>query len=69
MLPIGGHYTMGPTGAALAVGFLGVQDVMPLHYGTFPILAGTPAQLREALAARGLGSVTVHEPKPGGTLG
>ena len=69
MLPIGGHYTMGPTGAALAVEFLGVQDVVPLHYGTFPILAGTPAQLREALAARGLGSVTVHEPKPGGTLG
>ena len=34
---------------------LGVQDVMPLHYGTFPILAGTPAQLREALAGRGLG--------------
>ncbi len=69
MLPIGGHYTMDPAGAALAIEFLGVDEVMPLHYGTFPILAGTPAQLRDALSARGLGSVRVHEPEPGGTLG
>src|SRR5919198_1959421 len=38
MLPIGGHYTMGPTEAAIAVGYLGVHDVIPLHFGTFPIL-------------------------------
>lgn len=69
MLPIGGHFTMDPTGAALAVEFLGVQDVLPLHYGTFPILVGTPDQLREALAGRGLGNVSVHAPRPGGTLG
>jgi hypothetical protein len=36
-----------------------------MHYGTFPILAGTPAQLREALAARGAGGIEVHEPSPG----
>ena len=60
---------MGPTGSALAVEFLGVDEVLPIHYGTFPILAGTPAQLRDALAARGLGSVRVHEPEAGGTLG
>ena len=69
MLPIGGHYTMDPTGAALAIEFLGVDEVMPLHYGTFPILAGTPSQLGDALSARGLGSVRVHEPEPGGTIG
>ena len=69
MLPIGGHYTMDPVRAAMAVEFLGVDEVIPLHYGTFPILAGTPAQLRDALAARGLGSVRVHEPEPGGTVG
>jgi len=69
MLPIGGHYTMDPSSAALAIEFLGVDEVVPLHYGTFPILAGTPAQLREALAARGLGSVRVHEPEPGETVG
>ena len=69
MLPIGGHYTMDPEGAALAIEYLGVDEIVPLHYGTFPVLAGTPAQLRDALGARGLGSVRVHEPKPGGTLG
>jgi L-ascorbate metabolism protein UlaG (beta-lactamase superfamily) len=67
-LPIGGHYTMGPEEAALAVGLLEVRDVIPMHYGTFPMLAGTPAGLRAALAARGLGSVTVHETTPGGTF-
>jgi L-ascorbate metabolism protein UlaG (beta-lactamase superfamily) len=68
MLPIGGHYTMDPAGAALAVELLGVGDVLPIHYGTFPALAGTPEQLREALAARGLGSVVVHELAPGASL-
>jgi len=68
MLPIGGHYTMGPAEAARAVELLGVQEVLPLHYGTFPILAGTPAALRDALANRGLGHVRVHEPEPGETI-
>jgi L-ascorbate metabolism protein UlaG (beta-lactamase superfamily) len=68
-LPIGGHFTMGPAEAALAVELLGVGDVIPMHYGTFPILTGTPAALREALAARGLDAVTVHETTPGGTFG
>ena len=35
---------------------------------TFPALAGTPAQLRDELAARGLGEVTVHAPAPGGVV-
>jgi L-ascorbate metabolism protein UlaG (beta-lactamase superfamily) len=69
ILPIGGHFTMGPEGAALAVELLGVMDVMPIHYGTFPALAGTPDQLRTALAARGLGDVVVHAPEPGGSIG
>ncbi len=64
-LPIGDHFTMGPTGAAMAVGLLGVQDVVPMHYGTFPILRGTPEQLRTALDERGLGSVQVHVPERG----
>jgi L-ascorbate metabolism protein UlaG (beta-lactamase superfamily) len=49
MLPIGGHFTMDPTGAALAAKLLKVKTVVPMHYGTFPALAGTPEQLREAL--------------------
>jgi L-ascorbate metabolism protein UlaG (beta-lactamase superfamily) len=52
-LPIGGHYTMGPAGAARAAELLGVRAVVPIHYGTFPILAGTPEQLREELLRRG----------------
>jgi L-ascorbate metabolism protein UlaG (beta-lactamase superfamily) len=69
LLPIGDHYTMDPTAAAIAVELLGVDAVIPLHYGTFPILSGTPDALRAALAARGLGHVTVHAPPPGGTIG
>jgi L-ascorbate metabolism protein UlaG (beta-lactamase superfamily) len=68
-LPIGDHFTMGPVEAALAVEFLGVDDVIPMHYGTFPVLTGTPDALRTALAARGLGNVTVHAPQPGGSIG
>jgi L-ascorbate metabolism protein UlaG (beta-lactamase superfamily) len=40
---------MDPTGAALAAKLLKVKTVVPMHYGTFPALAGTPEQLREAL--------------------
>ena len=64
-LPIGGHFTMDPRGAAAAVELLGVTTVVPIHYGTFPILAGTPDQLRLELAARGLASVQVLAPVPG----
>ena len=45
MLPIGGFYTMGPKAAALAVEFLQPKMVLPLHFGTFPPLTGTPAEL------------------------
>jgi L-ascorbate metabolism protein UlaG (beta-lactamase superfamily) len=69
MLPIGGHFTMDPLAAALAVEYLDVGDVVPMHYGTFPVLVGTPDQLRAALSDRGLGEVTVHAPAPGGTIG
>jgi L-ascorbate metabolism protein UlaG (beta-lactamase superfamily) len=68
MVPIGGHYTMDPDAAAIAIEYIAVDEVVPIHYGTFPILAGTPAALRAALADRGLGHVRVHEPEPGGTL-
>ena len=68
LLPIGGHFTMGPREAALAVELLGVKHVMPIHYGTFPLLAGTPAALRNELDARGLGEVEIHAPEPGGSV-
>ena len=61
MLPIGGHYTMGPKEAALAVKFLAPQFVLPVHFGTFPPLTGTPQQLA-ALVGSG---VQVVEWSPG----
>jgi len=62
-LPIGDFYTMGPEQAAKAVEFLGVKQVVPMHYGTFPALTGTPAKLRELLGGR----ADVIELQPGET--
>lgn len=45
MLPIGGHFTMGPKEAALAVKLLEPRVVLPIHFGTFPPLTGTPDAL------------------------
>jgi L-ascorbate metabolism protein UlaG (beta-lactamase superfamily) len=61
-LSIGDHYTMGPREAAKAVELLGVKRVVPMHYGTFPVLTGTPAELRKSVASQG---VEVFELKPG----
>jgi L-ascorbate metabolism protein UlaG (beta-lactamase superfamily) len=61
MLPIGGHYTMGPEEAAVATRFLGPEVVLPLHFGTFPPLTGTPEELATLVDA----SVQVVSWKPG----
>jgi L-ascorbate metabolism protein UlaG (beta-lactamase superfamily) len=63
-LPIGDHFTMGPEAAAKACELLGVKQVVPMHYGTFPLLTGTPARLRELVGPKG---VSVLELKPGET--
>jgi len=49
ILPIGGLYTMGPREAALACRLLRPQKVIPMHYGTFPPLAGRPEELAELI--------------------
>jgi L-ascorbate metabolism protein UlaG (beta-lactamase superfamily) len=51
LMPIDGHYNMGPREAAYAVNLLGVSRMIPYHYGTFPLLAGTPEELRSQLEA------------------
>lgn len=63
VLPIGGHYTMDPREAADALELLGVSRCIPCHYGTFPLLAGTPDELR-ALAT----GVEIIAPEPGETV-
>jgi L-ascorbate metabolism protein UlaG (beta-lactamase superfamily) len=64
-LPIGGHFTMGPAGAARAAKLLGVGTLVPIHYGTFPVLTGTPEQLRHALTDLGLLGCDVIAPERG----
>ena len=63
ILPIGDHFTMAPREAAVALELLGVERCVPCHYGTFPILTGTPDELR-ALAP----DVDVLSPEPGETI-
>jgi L-ascorbate metabolism protein UlaG (beta-lactamase superfamily) len=63
-LPIGDRFTMGPAGAARACAMLGVKQVIPMHWGTFPLLKGTPAALRALVEPLG---VNVLELRPGET--
>jgi L-ascorbate metabolism protein UlaG (beta-lactamase superfamily) len=51
LLPIGGLYTMDPREAAYACTLLRPAHVAGMHYGTFPVLAGTPGELRNNLPA------------------
>lgn len=64
-LPIGDHYTIGPLEAAKAVELLQVKTVVPMHFGTFPLLTGTPEALHQKLK----GSATkLWDLKPGETV-
>jgi L-ascorbate metabolism protein UlaG (beta-lactamase superfamily) len=61
-LPIGDHYTMGPDTAAIAAKWLRVGRVVPMHWGTFPLLRGTPGELRTHLEGS---TIEVLELTPG----
>jgi L-ascorbate metabolism protein UlaG (beta-lactamase superfamily) len=67
LLPIGDFYTMGPREAAHAIRLLGVRHVIPMHYGTFPALAGTPGELREL--TKDIPGLEIHTLKPGESIG
>ena len=62
ILPIGDHFTMGPKEAALALELLGNPRCVPCHWGTFPLLTGTPQELA------GLTSAQVDQIQPGDTV-
>jgi len=64
MLPVGDHFTMGPREAAYACNLLKPKTVIPMHFGTFPVLTGSPADL-EKLAP----NVEIVTMTPGVTLG
>jgi len=63
-LPIGDHFTMGPSAAALAARMLAVRQVVPMHYGTFPVLTGTPDDLKKLVDPHGIDVLVL---KPGET--
>lgn len=60
LLPIGGFYTMDPRAAAKACELLKARRALPMHWGTFPALAGTPDALRRELARRRLKTEVVE---------
>jgi L-ascorbate metabolism protein UlaG (beta-lactamase superfamily) len=51
---IGDHFTMGPDRAAEAVKLVGPRETIPMHYGTFPALTGTPETFERELKGRKL---------------
>ena len=65
VLSIGDHYTMGPQQAAYAARLIGAPKVIPGHFGTFPLLTGTPDELRANLAGSGIEVVALE---PGGSV-
>jgi L-ascorbate metabolism protein UlaG (beta-lactamase superfamily) len=64
ILPIGDHFTMGPREAGLALELLGTRRCVPCHYGTFPLLRGTPDELRRHAPD----GVEIFAPEPGETI-
>lgn len=66
MLPIGDHFTMSPREAAKAVRLLGARHVVPMHFGTFPVLTGRPSALKELTAD--IEGLTVYDIQPGETI-
>jgi len=59
-LPIGDLFTMDPHQAARACRYLGVRRVVPIHWGTFPPLTGTPEQLDQAVHDLGISCQVVR---------
>ena len=63
ILPIGDHYTMGPREAAVALDLLQAKRCVPCHWGTFPVLTGTPAELQKLAP-----NVKVEQLQPGDSV-
>ena len=63
VIPIGDHFTMGPREAAVALELLGNPPCLPSHWGTFPLLTGTPDLLRKEAPG-----ANVLDVEPGGTV-
>jgi L-ascorbate metabolism protein UlaG (beta-lactamase superfamily) len=64
-LPIGDLFTMGPREAAMACKFLRPKAVIPMHFGTFPVLTGTPNEFKRLIADQGIEVIAMQ---PGQTI-
>lgn len=62
LLPVGDNFTMGPREAAIATEWIGPKAVIPMHYGTFPVLIDDPTPFVEAVKAAGKTEVIVLKP-------
>ncbi len=51
-LPIGDRYTMGVASAVKAVEFTKTKKVIPVHYGTYPIINTDPREFKKAVGDR-----------------
>jgi L-ascorbate metabolism protein UlaG (beta-lactamase superfamily) len=66
LLPIGGRYTMGPEEAMIAARYVGAPLVIPIHYGTWPVIDQDPEEFRRALERTT--DIRVKVMKPGETI-
>jgi L-ascorbate metabolism protein UlaG (beta-lactamase superfamily) len=66
LLPIGDLFTMSPREAALAIRLLNVRHVVPMHFGTFPVLTGTPDELRRI--TQDIAGLEIHTLAPGESI-
>jgi len=64
MLPIGDRFVMSPREAAYACNLLRSKTVIPMHFGTFPQLTGTPGEFKQLVSG-----IEVVEMQPGVTIG
>lgn len=62
LLPIGGHYTMGPEDALRAAKLIKPKYVIPMHYNTFPVIVQNPEKFKNAVEKEGICQVKVLNP-------
>lgn len=67
LLPIGGHFTMGPYEALKAVELLNPDVVIPMHYNTFPVIKQDPEEFKKTVESK-MAGVEVVVLKPGETF-
>jgi L-ascorbate metabolism protein UlaG (beta-lactamase superfamily) len=62
LMPIGGHYTMDRFDAVVAAELVGADQIIPCHYGTFPLIETDVQAFKNDVQEAGFGEVVVLEP-------